>query len=82
MVKISFQQLDDLKTKLINAIQVVVDNDLDDILRRRSISRWIMTDYCFFPKVLAEIPESKAALENVNVFKKAWVDQVQKFRPF
>ena len=31
MVKISFQQLDDLKTKLINAIQVVVDNDLDDI---------------------------------------------------
>ena len=27
-------------------------------------------------KVLAEIPESKAALENVNVFKKAWVDQV------
>ena len=51
-------------------------------LRRRSISRWIMTDYCFFPKVLAEIPESKAALENVNVFKKAWVDQVKKFRPF
>ena len=31
MVKISFQQLDDLKTKLINAIQVVVDNDLGDI---------------------------------------------------
>ena len=29
-------------------------------------------------KMLAEIPESKAALENVNVFKKAWVDQVWK----
>ena len=27
-------------------------------------------------QVLADIPESKAALENVNVFKKAWVDQV------
>jgi len=50
MVQISFKQLDDLKTKLINAIQV-----------------------------LADIPESKAALENVNVFKKAWVDQVKTF---
>jgi len=50
MVQISFHQLDDLKTKLINAIEV-----------------------------LAEIPESKAALENVNVFKKAWVDQVKTF---
>ena len=81
MVKISFQQLDDLKTKLINAIQVVVDNDLGDI--EKTINLKIDNDeYCFFPKVLAEIPESKAALENVNVFKKAWVDQVKKFRPF
>lgn len=29
--------------------------------------------------MLAQIPESKAALENVNVFKKAWVDQVKTF---
>ena len=29
--------------------------------------------------MLALIPESKAALENVNVFKKAWVDQVKTF---
>ena len=29
--------------------------------------------------MLAQIPERKAALENVNVFKKAWVDQVKTF---
>ena len=50
MVRMSFKQLDDLKTKLENAVLV-----------------------------LAQIPDSKAALENVNVFKKAWVDQVKTF---
>merc|ERR1711962_22201 len=29
--------------------------------------------------ILAHIPESKAAMENVNVFKKAWVEQVRTF---
>ena len=64
MVKISFKQLDDLKTKLINAIQV-----------RLAVSN-VTTKQLKIVKVLADIPESKAALENVNVFKKAWVDQV------
>ena len=50
MVRMSFKQLDDLKTKLVNAMEVLV-----------------------------QIPDSKAALENVNVFKKAWVDQVKTF---
>ena len=79
MVQISFQQLDDLKTKLINAIQVQITIISKTIISLRSNSRekknidwWRILTF----KVLSEIPESKAALENVNVFKKAWVDQV------
>ena len=50
LIKLSLSQLIDLKTKLINAINI-----------------------------FSKIPDSKAAQENVQMFKKSWVDQVKIF---
>ena len=50
MIQLSLAQLNDLKTKLTNAINI-----------------------------LHKIPDSKAAQENVQMFKRSWVDQVKIF---
>ena len=59
MVKISFQQLDDLKTKLINAIQVVVDNDLGDIEKTINLKMDNDRLLLLFPRCWQRSPRAK-----------------------